>query len=165
MDAAGLGEDIGTDNGGVLGNALAGEVLHHLTQAHQMALIHIELAFEIIAQIHHHLRQGGVTGTLPQAVESAVDAGGTLFGRREGIGRGQAVVVVGVEVETCLGEALAHIGETGRHLGGGHHPQGVGQHKMANGGILQGLDQGVDILRAVAVAVGPVLQVEIDIQA
>ena len=62
-------------------------------------------------------------------------------------------------------KAIAHITHSDGHLRWAHHTEGIRQHQMADVHPYQTLDQAVYIIPAIAVTVGPVLQINIDQQA
>ena len=62
-----------------------------------------------------------------------------------------------------LGIAGHHLAYVHAHLHGVQHAQGVGQHIAFDGGVLQAVHQGKDIVGRVLYTVGPVLQVDIHI--
>ncbi len=162
MDARGLGEDVLAHDGGVVGQALARKVGDQLADPDQVGLVDPQVQPEVVAQVDRHLRQGGVPGALPQAIDGAVDRRRTRLGRRDDIGRGQPVVVVGVEVEPEVGKAPDHVRHGGEDLLRGHHAQGVRQHEVIDARVHEAIHQPVDESRIVAVAVRPVFQVEVD---
>src|SRR5690606_30751892 len=149
-------------DGSVAGDPLAGKILHHLADLHDVAFVDGQGHAHLVPQHHRHLGEGGVARPLPQAVDGAVDGRHPGAHRRHHIGHGETVVVVGVKVEAHPGVAGDHVGEAGVHLVGGHHPQGIRQHHMADADVADPVHQAVDVVAAVPVAVGPVLQVDID---
>ena len=58
----------------------------------------------MLLQDHGDLVQGGVAGAFPQAVDRYADGPGPGFDGRQGIGRGQAHVVMAVELQFHVGD-------------------------------------------------------------
>ena len=85
--------------------------------------------------------------------------------RFERIGRGQIVVVMGMEIEMDARIALYHLPAELARLGRIQDTQRVGQHDPLDGRVLQGVDEEEHILRRIDHPVGPVLQVDIDLHA
>ena len=164
MDAGGLGEDVGPYDGGIVSDALAGEVLHHLAQPGKVGLVDPDDKAELVAQIDRHLRQGGIAGPLAQAVDRAMHRRRARLGGGQYVGGGQAIVVMGVEVEFEPGEAPDHVPHGERDPLRGHHPQGIRQHEMGDTAARQVLHQAIDIARVILVAIGPVLEIQIDLE-
>lgn len=162
MDAAGLGKYIRAYDRSVLGQPFSGEILHHLAQPQQMALVNRDVESHTVLEIDRHLGQGGVAGALAQAVDGAVDRARASLDACQRVSGAKPIVIVWMKIELQLREAVHHITDRGKHLIGSHHPQGIGQHERADTGIPQAIHQLVDILGAVFVAVRPILQIEID---
>ncbi len=105
-----------------------------------------------------------VAGPFAQSVDGAVYPLYAGEGGGKGIGRGQVVVVVGVEVKPQFGIAAAHGPAEFKCLERVENAQRVGQHEAFDGLAPQGIDQLVDIVRGVLYAVRPVFEVEIHFQ-
>ena len=130
-----------------------------------MALIDSDGETELITQVDRHLRQGRIARPFAQAVDRAMHR---RRARRRGgqhIGRRQAIVVVGVEVEPGLRKAPDHVAHGVRDPLRGHDPERIRQHEVGDTAVRQTLHQAVDIARLVLIAVGPVLQVDVDLEA
>ena len=69
---------------------------------------------------------------------------------------------MGMEVEVAVGVARAHLTEIADGRERVEHAQRVGQHEAAHAVVLEGIDQGEDILLVVAYAVAPVFQIDVD---
>ena len=157
MDARGLGEDILADDGGIVGDALAGEGLHQFADPGQVGLVDGQLHPQMVAQVDGDLRQGGIAGALAETVDGAVHRRRPGPGRGQDVGGGQAIVVVGVEIEAQPRKALDHVAHGGGDRLRGHDAQGIGQHDVAQARVRQPLHQTVDIVAAIPIAVRPIL--------
>ena len=121
-------------------------------------------SLHLVVQHGQYTGEGGVPGSFAQAVDGTVHPLYAGKGGREGVGRGQVVVVVGMKVEPQVGVAATHGPAIFQGLERVENAQRVGQHEPLYGFVLQLVDQLVDILRRVLYAVRPVLEVEVDFQ-
>ena len=78
------------------------------------------------------------------------------------IRRGQAVVVVRMEIKIIGGKPFAHIADGLGHLSGTHDAQRIGQHDVADIELCQRFDHLVHVISAVAVTVRPVFEVNVE---
>ena len=128
----------------------------------EAALVRLQAAAQLVAERGHHPGHRGVAAALAQPVHGRVHAAYAGAHGRQGIRHGESVVIVGVEVETHLREALAHPADVFLHLPGVQHAQGVGQHHAPHRLETQALQQGEHVIRRVRHPVRPVLQIEVD---
>ncbi len=108
------------------------------------------------------LAEGGIAGAFAEAVDGDMDAVDAGLGGGEAVGGTEAVVVVAMEVEADGGEGGDHPFEVAGQLLGGEDAEGVGQHDAGDRQGQQALGEGEDVGQAVAHAVGPVLEVDVD---
>ncbi len=85
-----------------------------------------------------HLFQRRIAGALPQAVDRGVDVGGTAAHRRQGVGGGQAEVIVGMHLQFQVAQGT-QIPDALKDGEGVQHPQGVGEAQAPRPGLLRGL--------------------------
>ena len=107
----------------------------------------------MVVQHGQHTGEGGVTGPFAQPVDGAVYALDAGESGGEGVGRGQVVVVVGMEIESQVGIAAPHGPAELERLQRVEDTQRVGQHESLYGFVLQGIHQLIDILWGVLYAV------------
>jgi hypothetical protein len=104
VDAGGLGEDIGADDGGVVGDALAGEILHQLADAARwdssMPICMPSWSRRFTATSASE----ALPARSPRQLTVQCTAAAPALGGGQHIGGGQAVVVVGVEIEPLAGK-------------------------------------------------------------
>ena len=157
-----LREDIGAENRRVRGNVLAAEGLHQFGNRRQPGFVDVGAELRVVCDGRHDFGQRRIAGALAQSVHAGVDAGGAGLNRRDGVGRGQAIVVVAVKVEDAVRPGDGHQADKAAHVVGRKNAEGVRQQNPLHFQPLQRIDQAPDVVEAVSDAVGPVLQVDID---
>ena len=98
----------------------------------------------------------------PRAVDAGMQAGGPGLNRRDGIGGRKPVVVVAVEVENRIGPGDGHHADEVAHVIGRENAQRVREQNPFHLKVLQCIDKALDVAKAVAKAVRPVLEVDVD---
>ena len=161
VDAGALREDAFADDRAVGGNTDAGVGLDHAADVVDLRLVDAGGAVQAVVQDGDRTRQRCVPGPLAQPVYRDVDPVESGFHGRGGIGDGQIVVVVGVEVEAQAGIAPYQIAAEPFGGVGIEHAQRVGAHETLHGGVGQCVEHGVDVLRRMLHAVGPVFQIDV----
>ena len=98
MDAAGVREGVGAHNSLVGLHRHGHQVRHHGGGFGQQAGVDagVEVEVRVLAQNHHHFFEGGVAGALAHAVYRAFNLPGPVHYAGNGVGGGQAQVVVAV---------------------------------------------------------------------
>ena len=132
---------------------------------HQAALVQGILDLQVVVEDADGTGHGQVTGPLPQPVHGRMQALDAGKYRLESVGRSEVVVVVGMEIEMDGRITLHHspaVFPCPRRI---QDTQGVGQHDPFNGRVLQGVYQEEDVIRRIGHPIGPVLEVDIDLQA
>ena len=133
VDAALVEEGILAHDGLVQGRGLADDIIDGLAGAVNLGGVDAGGGVEDIgagAQGHDHLFERGVAGPLAQAVDGAFDLGRAALDAGQGVGHGQAQVIVAVDRELDvpgLLHVLQDVGDQGLHLGGGGVAHGVGE--------------------------------------
>ena len=96
VNAAGVREGVGAHNGFVGLHGHGHEVRYHGRGFGQQAGVDVGVQVEVrvLAQNHHHFLQGRVAGALAHAVYRAFDLPGAVHHAGNGVGSGQAQVVV-----------------------------------------------------------------------
>ena len=78
-----------------------------------------------------------------------------------GIGHGQVIVVMGVEIEAQMRVARHQIAAETLGVVGIEHAQRIGAQETLHGGVGQSVEHGIHVVGRVAHAVGPVFEVEV----
>ena len=105
VDAGLVGEGVGPDHRLVGLHGKAGDAGHQARAMDDLGGVDAGVAGEVVltgAHRHDDLLQGGVAGAFPQAVDGALHLAGTIAYRGQGVGDGQAEVVVAVDGEDRL---------------------------------------------------------------
>ena len=79
------------------------------------------------------------------------------------IAHAKVIVIVGVEIETCLGIVCHHLTDIVQSTHRIEHTKSVGKQETHYAQSLQPIHQPIDILRRFLYAVAPVLQIDVDL--
>ena len=149
-------------DGLVGGYGYARIALHEAAYVVEPVFVDARLGVELVLQYHLYARQRGVAATFAQSVDGDVQPFCSAQHRRKRVAHSQVVVVVGVEVEPCVGITFHHLAEILYHLHRVHDAKRVGKHEAAYARVGQSVHHLVDILRRILHSVAPVLKIQVD---
>ena len=88
---------------------------------------------QLVVDDGHGAAKGGVAGAFAEPVDGDVHAADTGAESHVGVGYGQAVIVVGMEIEMEFGVALGHVAAVVEGSFGVEDAERVRQHEAAHG--------------------------------
>ena len=161
MDARTLREDALADNRTVGGNADAGVRFDRAADTVDLRLVDARRTAQPVVKHRHGARQRRIAGAFAQAVDGDMNPVETRTHGGGGVGHGQVVIVMGVEIEAQMRITRHQIAAETFGLIGIEHAQRVGAQEPLHGSVGQSVEHGIDVVGRMAHAVGPVLEVEV----
>src|SRR5690348_16783005 len=138
-----MGEGVGTDDGlGPLG-LHTGEASDEAAGGDDLSRVHVNVEIEVgaaSADRHDDVFGGGVAGALAQAVEAGIYALSAVAEAGEGVGDGEAEVVVAVGGDVDVGELALDVGDELAELPGQGEANGVAEGDEAHAFGADGAD-------------------------
>ena len=156
VDAGFVGERIAADDGLVGLGKDSRHVREQLAGAEQLGGVHAAAERHRVRAHpprHHDLFQRRVAGALADPVDRALDLTGARFDGGEGVGHGQAQIVVAVGAEhgpLAAGHALPHRAEHRRVFGGRGVAHGVGEVDRGGARVEGGADHAAEKVEVAA---------------
>ncbi|MNM89144.1 hypothetical protein D3C81_1013730 [compost metagenome] len=135
VDARLVGEHPGADHALLPGHLTSGGLLDQRRDRRDAARVDAGIDAVQMLEGQRALLQRRIAGTLAQTVDRGVEVGRAAQHRRQGVGGGQAEVVVGVHLQLEV-EARAQEAKALEHAERLHHPHGVGEAQAPRAGRL-----------------------------
>ena len=137
VNAGALREHGGSDYRLVLGDPYPGNALHITADVSQFCLLQGVGHFEMVVQHTEETGDRSVSGTFAEPVHSGVHSPCAGLDRRCGIGHGEVVIIVSVEVEMPIREFRNHYPHEFSRLLRRKDSKGVRQHESPYPAVFQ----------------------------
>ena len=165
MDACTLRKDVLADDRAVARDTDARVGLDHAADVVDLRFVDAREAVQPVVQHGHRARQGCVSCAFAQPVYGYVNPVEPGFHRSCGVGHGQVVIVMGMEVEPKLRIACHHVAAKPFGGIGVEDTQRVGAHEALHGGVGQPVEYRVDVPGRILHTVRPVFEVDVHLHA
>ena len=165
MDAGTLRKDVFADDRAVARDTDARVGLDHAADVVDLRFVDAREAVQPVVQHGHRARQGCVSCAFAQPVYGYVNPVEPGFHRSCGVGHGQVVIVMGMEVEPKLRIACHHVAAKPFGDIGVEDAQRVGAHEALHGGVGKPVEYRVDVPGRILHTVRPVFEVDVHLHA
>ena len=164
VDAAGLSEDIASDDGSVPCVAFSGDGLNHHGSVLEFFFHDASCPIGMIVDGHDELSEGLVSGSFPESVYGDMNASDAGFDSGEAVGGHETVIIVSMEIQEGVGHDGIDPVEIFCDLIRSKDSERIREHDAfdIHGG--ERLQEFVQISEGMQHSVGPVFQIDIDFQ-